>query len=394
MSRLAVVVSHPIQYYAPLWRALARAPGLTLHVLFASRIGLDKTFDPDMKTDVAWATDLTAGYSHEFLPEAASIKRTGFHVDNPSLSAALDRFRPDAAIIHGYGSRTMLRALFWCKRHGARALLTADSSAHVSPPGLRRRVKTLVAPWLLRRYDAALTMSDRSEAHFAALGFPRAKMFRMPVMLDEAFWAARDARAALRAEKRVELNLDADAFVIMAASKLTKGKRVADLVAACARLAPGAVLLIAGEGAERARLEARAAAMGVATRFCGFVNIDALPAHYAAADVFAHAGEVEQYGIVVLEAAILGLPLAVSDETGAVGPTSIARPNENALVFPVGDVDAIADALTRLRDERERERMAAASLAVSEEHRGPRSVAAVLAAAGFRKATLGDLPKD
>ncbi len=379
--RLAVVVSHPIQYYAPLWRALAHEPALALHVLFASRIGLDKTFDPDMKTHVAWATDLTAGYSHEFLPEAASIQRTGFHVDNPSVGDALARFRPDAVILHGYGSRTMLRALLWCKFHGVRTLLTADSSAHVSPPGGRRHVKTLVAPWLLRRYDAALTMSDRSEAHFASLGFPRARMFRTPVMIDDAFWAAREARAALRVAKRAELGLRPDAFVVMAASKLTKGKRVADLIAACGRLAPGAALLIAGEGAERSRLEALAQAQGVTARFCGFVNIDALPAFYAAADVFAHAGEVEQYGMVVLEAAILGLPLALSDQTGAVGPSSIARPGENAIVFPVGDVGAIAQALAQTRDPARRARMAAASLAISQDHRGADSVAAVLAAA-------------
>ncbi len=379
--RLAVVVSHPIQYYAPLWRALAREPALALHVIFASRIGLDKTFDPDMKTHVAWATDLTAGYAHEFLAEAASIQRTGFHIDNPSVGEALARFRPDSVILHGYGSRTMLRALIWCKLYGVRTLLTADSSAHVSPPGWRRRVKTLVAPWLLSLYDAALTMSDRSEAHFASLGFPRARMFRTPVMIDDAFWVARAARAPLRAAKRAELDLRPDAFVVMAASKLTKGKRVGDLIAACARLAPGAVLLIAGEGAERGRLEALAETQGVATRFCGFVNIDALPAYYAAADVFAHAGEVEQYGMVVLEAAILGLPLALSDQTGAVGPTSIARPGENALVFPVGDVGAIAQALSQLRDEAQRARMAAASLAISQDHRGDKSVAAVLAAA-------------
>ena len=90
---------------------------------------------------------------------------------------------------------------------------------------------------------------------------------------------------------------------------------------------------------------------------------------------------------MVLEAAILGLPLALSDETGAVGPTSIARPGENAWVFPVGDVGAIAQALARLREPATHTRMAAASLAISQDHRGPKSVAAVLAAAGKGDAT-------
>ncbi len=168
--RLAVVVSHPIQYYAPLWRALARAPGVELRVLFASRIGLDKTYDVEMKTELAWATDLTGGYSHEFLAEAAAFQRTGFHLDNPSVSAALSRFRADAVILHGYASKTMLRALAWCKLNGARALLTADSSMHGVAPGWRRRDQ---GP---RRATAAAALrrgADDGRSQRGASGLPR-----------------------------------------------------------------------------------------------------------------------------------------------------------------------------------------------------------------------------
>ena len=395
--RLAVVVTHPIQYYAPLRRALALEPALRLHVIFASRIGLDKTYDAEMKTEVAWATDLTAGYNHEFLPEAATINRTGFGLDNPSVGAALAAFAPDAVILHGYASRTLLRALVWCKLHGARALLTADSSGHHAPPGWRRRIKSLIAPLLLRRYDAALTMGDRGETHLARLGFARSNMVRMPVMIDEAFWRAREQRVHLREATRAALAIAPDAFVILAVSKLSPRKRMGDLVAAFARLGPGAVLVVAGEGEERAGLQVQAPD----AHWLGFVNIDALPALYAAADVFAHPAENEQYGMVALEAAILGLPLVLSDETGAIGATSIARPGENALIFARGDGDALGAALRRLRDEPDlRARMQAASLAISEEHQGRKSVAAVLSAiskSGFsekyRKASPGDLPK-
>ncbi len=208
-------------------------------------------------------------------------------------------------------------------------------------------------------------------------------MFRTPTMIDEAFWTARARSAALRAERRAALGLGEADFVALAVSKLTRGKRVSDLISAFARLGPGATLLIAGHGEERARLEAQAADARVDARFLGFVNIDALPALYAAADVFAHAGEKEQYGMVALEAAILGLPLVLSDETGALGPTSIARPGVNAAAFACGDVGALAAALCAVRDDPElRRRMAAASLAISEDHRGPQSIAAVLAAAG------------
>ncbi len=343
--RVAVVVSHPIQYYVTLYRALARSPGLELKVFFASRFALDETFDPEMKVKVAWATNLTDGYDHEFLPEAPSIKEIGFRsVDNPSVSGALSRFRPHAVIIHGYAMLTTLRALLWSRLNRVKAILASDSSAHGSPPGLRRWAKLAIVPLLLRQFDAALTMSDRAEAHLQSLGYPRSRMFRTPVMIDEGFWRARENLAESRAAKRGELGLSKDDFVLLSVGKLHPRKRMIDVIDALARLKGNrrGALLIGGDGEEREMLQRRAAERGVDVRFLGFVNIDGLPSLYSAADVFVHCPEIEQYGMVVLEAAVLGLPMVLSDRVGALGPTSIARPDVNALVVSFGDIAALA----------------------------------------------------
>ena len=75
--RLAIVCSHPIQYYSPLFRALAEQ--IDLHVFFAHRpsasqqgVGFDAAF--------AWDVDLTAGFPHSFLSNIAktpSVERFG-----------------------------------------------------------------------------------------------------------------------------------------------------------------------------------------------------------------------------------------------------------------------------------------------------------------------------
>lgn len=385
--RLAVVVSHPIQYYVPLYRALARDAAIEIHVLFASRIGLTKTYDSEMKADVAWATDLTGGYSHEFLPEGDAIQHVGFRaVDNPSVTRALARFRPDAVIIHGYALMTMLRALAWCRLRGVRTIMASDSSSHGSPSGWRHTVKMSIMPLLLRQFGAALTMSDRSEEHLAGMGYPRDRMFRAPTMIDEGFWRARETRAATRAAQRAALGLADDEFTLLCSGKLHPRKRVQDLLDALLRLkADGKppTLLIAGDGEQREILEAFARQHGLAAHFLGFVNIDALPDLNAAADAFVHAAEVEQYGMVVLEAAVVGLPMVLSDAVGAIGPTSIARPGVNAIVYPCADVAALAAGIAKLRDDVDMRRaMAGASLTISNDHAGPTSVAAVISAMG------------
>lgn len=381
-KRIAVVASHPIQYYVTLYRALAASPALEIRVFFASRIGLDETFDPEMGVNVAWATDLTGGFTHEFLPEAESIRRIGFRsVDNPSVGAALARFRPDAAVIHGYAMLTMLRALLWCRLHGVKAIMASDSSAHAARAGFRRWAKFVLVPLLLRQFGAALTMSDRAEAHLASLGYPRARMFRTPMMIDAGFWRARERRADIRAGKRAALGLSDEDFVFLSVGKLHPRKRMIDVLEALARSSRRCVLLIAGDGEEREMLQAFVSRHDLDVRFLGFINIDGLPALYSAADVLVHSAEIEQFGMVVLEAAVLGLPMVLSDRTGAIGPSSIARPDVNALVYPFGDIDALARCMARLRDDDAlRRRMAAASLGISADHSGPKSVASVVTA--------------
>ncbi|HEX5959497.1 MAG TPA: hypothetical protein VFY92_12685, partial [Hyphomicrobiaceae bacterium] len=63
--RLAVLASHPVQYYGPLFRALART--LDLHVYFAHRASPGEQARAGFGTAFDWDVDLTSGYAHSFL---------------------------------------------------------------------------------------------------------------------------------------------------------------------------------------------------------------------------------------------------------------------------------------------------------------------------------------
>jgi glycosyltransferase involved in cell wall biosynthesis len=387
-TRLAIVASHPIQYFVPYYRALAQNAALDVRVLFASKIGIERKLDPEMGVEIAWKMDLTGGYAHEFLVEADRITRTGLRqVNNPSVTAALLRIQPEVVILHGYGMMTMLRALAWCRARRIPAIMTSDSSTHSTGPGLRRLLKLLMMPVLLRQYSAFLTMSERGEDYLASLGVCRRQMFRSPMLLPEQFWSIRQKREAVGAEMRAQLGLRADDVVLLYVGKIYPGKRVGDIFAALQQLRRDGLdlkrvnLIIAGDGEQRTQLEAAAAVAQLPTQFLGFVNIDELPRYYCAADVLVHPAEIEQYGMVVLEAAVLGLPLILSDRVGAIGATSIARPGANALVYGCGDRGALASAIRRLIEEPcRRRRMAEASLRFSLDHDGAKSVASTLAA--------------
>lgn len=387
-TRLAVVATHPVPYSVPLYRALARQDDLDVRAFFASRVGLDKTLDPGMGVEIAWTTDLLGGYEHEFLPGAEHIPHTGFRVvDNKGVGAALARFRPDVVLMNGYMWKTALRTLAWCRLQRVPAMMISDGSLHSGTGAMAGRLKAVVLPMILRQFSAFLGIGDANERYLQTFGVPRARIFRVPVIVDEGFWAYRARREATRTAMRSELGLRENDLVVLFVGKLIDRKRPGDLLAALQRLAalpptPRPVqVLFAGDGEQRAELEAVAARAQLPARFLGFVNIDRLPTYYCAADVLAHPAEIEVYGMIVLEAVILGLPLVVSDKVGAVGPTSAARPGENALIHPCGDVAALTERLVRLASEPETlVRLAEASHRISADHDGRMSVAGTRAA--------------
>jgi phosphatidylinositol alpha-1,6-mannosyltransferase len=123
------------------------------------------------------------------------------------------------------------------------------------------------------------------------------------------------------------------------------------------RVADAALLLVGG-GPHRSDLEGLAAEHGVTEHvlFTGSVPWPQLPAHYAAADVFAmpcrtrRGGlDVEGLGMVYLEASASGLPVVAGDSGGA--PDAV-RDGETGFVVPGRDLEAVADRVATLLEDR------------------------------------------
>lgn len=395
--RLAIVDSHPVPYHISIYRAVAVDGRVDVKAFFASRIGVDKTPDPGMGVDIAWNTDLLSGYDHQFLPGAERIKNTSSReLDNSGVGKALAEFAPDAVVILGYTQRTMMRAIAWCRLNRVPAMMLSDSSLHSGTGSVFRVLKRMLLPLVFRQFSAFLSIGDANARYLMAYGVPERKIFRVPYLPDSGFKAALARRNELRREWRAKLDLSDDEFAVLFVGKLIARKRPVDLLDALAKLRARRIggrpikLLFAGDGGERAVLEGRARELDVPARFLGFVNIDSLPAMFCAADALAHPAEIETFGVIVIEAAIMGLPLILSDRVGAIGPTSIARPGVNTITYPCADTAALAEALHRVaNDESLARRLSEASLAVSEELDWRQSVRGTLQAIDF---CLGGTP--
>jgi glycosyltransferase involved in cell wall biosynthesis len=139
-----------------------------------------------------------------------------------------------------------------------------------------------------------------------------------------------------------------EAVVVGAVGRLAPIKRVADLIRAVAHARDAGTdlyLVVVGEGAEAEPLARLANSLGIRdrVRLAGF---DPRPLRLVAAmDIFALASSAEGLPRVLLEAMLLGRPVVASN---VVGSREVVAPEVTGLLYPCGNVDALANALVRL----------------------------------------------
>ena len=341
--RIGFLVSHPIQYYTPFFRELARRCDLTVY--FAHRQDAAGQGRAGYGVGFDWDVDLLSGYESRFLTNVARAPSTQSFAgcNTPEIADLIAEGRFDAFVVPGWSLRSYWQAVRACRRARVPVMVRGDSQIAGQRGGAVGRVKGVVFPHMLKQFDACLYVGQRNREYLEHYGVPAGRMFFSPHCVDnDAFKrgsdAARaaDARAAPGGRRRV-------LFV----GRLVESKRPLDVVQAVSRLVSGGMaleLVVAGAGELAGGMEEAARAGGVDARFLGFVNQSGLPSVYASSDVVVlPSTAVETWGLVVNEAMACGVPAVVSDAVGC-GPDLI-EPGITGAVAPLGDVAGLATAV-------------------------------------------------
>ena len=205
--------------------------------------------------------------------------------------------------------------------------------------------------------DGFVAVSDDVAAAItAAYRPPRDRLFLIPNGVEVARYGSQAARAATRAD----LRLAPDARLVIVVAKLFAQKGHAVLLDALssAGLRPDDVVLLVGEGPERAHLEGVVEARGLgAVRFAG--NRPDIPALLAASDLFVLPSLWEGLPMALLEAMASGLPVIATDVAGS---RQVIVPDESGVIVPPGDAGALAAAIgDLLADDARRSRLGRAA---------------------------------
>lgn len=193
-----------------------------------------------------------------------------------------------------------------------------------------------------RLYLAGVSDAIRDDARRALPKFPASHIQTVYNHID---FEALSAELFSRVEARKRLGLAEDDFIVGNVGRLHPDKDQAALMRAFARALPempDSRLVIIGEGRLRPDLERQIDELGLADRVLLMGRVPEAYRYFPAFDVFALTSDYEPFGMVLLEAMAAGISVISSNCGGA--PEVLG---DAGVLFPVGDVETLAEALVR-----------------------------------------------
>jgi glycosyltransferase involved in cell wall biosynthesis len=236
----------------------------------------------------------------------------------------------------------------------------------------------------LRRADLVIGLTRRDLACLAPLVEPPAELRYLPPFLDATgFAAARKTRARCRTAAAERWHMDPEQPWLLTVAMMRQDvKRDSYRLLARAlwqiRNTPWQ-LLVVGDGPARVEIEAAFGSLGPRAVFVGALPEFALPACYAACDLYVWPAVREAYGLAMLEAQAAGLPVVAGREGGVA---EVVQDGVTGLLMPPGDPAAFAQAVEALlADPHRRREMADTAWRFVAEQRSIAPTADALAAA-------------
>jgi glycosyltransferase involved in cell wall biosynthesis len=321
-NRLAVVLSHPIQYYSPWFRWIRSRTQVEFRVFYLWDFGLARRHDPHFGTSFEWDVDLLSGCESEFVPNSA--KRPGAEhflgFNNPDITKRLSDWRPQAVLLFGYKWATHLRVIAWATTHRIPLMFRGDShllGRNVPPFRVRVALRMLYS-----RFASFLCVGAANRQYFEAFGVPSRKIFFAPHSVDATLFDGGDgAHHEAARQLRAKLGIRADTTVVLFAGKLVAAKQPRELLEAFQRLnIDNSALVFVGDGAEKEKIQIIASEYvgNAKVYFLPFANQTEMPSRYLLADLFVlpSRGLYETWGLAVNEAMHMGIPCMVSNLVG------------------------------------------------------------------------------
>jgi glycosyltransferase involved in cell wall biosynthesis len=347
--KLAIVCTHPIQYYAPVFRALAQSDAVEPRIFYTwSQTAEAAPFDPDFGMRFAWDIPLLEGYKYLFVENTAKHPWPGrfFGVKTPTLSREIATWGADAVLVFGWPMYAHLRLLVESK--GKLPVLFRGDSTLLDPiKPLRKLARRMLLRWVYSHVDMAIAVGQNSRDYFQWCGLSSERIAFAPHSIDTLRFGDPTGEHDRKASQwRTELGIPDTSPALLFAGKFTEKKDPLSLLEAFAKLNSSAHLVFAGSGQLEGKLRDRARERPN-VHFLPFQNQSEMPSVYRLADLFVlpSRGPGETWGLAMNEAMASGRPVIAGSRVG--GARDLIEVGSTGWVFDSGNIAALTDVLDR-----------------------------------------------
>jgi glycosyltransferase involved in cell wall biosynthesis len=348
MKKLAIITTHPIQYYAPVFKLLHEREKVSIMVFYTTGNEAESKFDHGFGKSVSWDIPLLDGYGYEWVQNISD--NPGSHhykgIVNPGLIQQVQKWEPDAILFFGWAYQSHLKAIRYFKGK-IPVLFRGDSTLLNEPKGIRKLLKFIYLKWLYTHVDHAFYVGANNKAYFKKYGLKENQLSFAPHAIDNSRFESDLAKEAH--ELRSSLNINDDAILVLYAGKFEQVKNVELLLSAFIHLDKDNVhLLLVGNGVKEPLLKKMAADSHSARNihFSDFKNQSYMPVLYQAADLFCLPSLSESWGLGVNEAMACGKAVLVSDRVGCAA--DLVKEGYNGAIFKSENLDSLLHSLEKL----------------------------------------------
>ena len=368
--KLAILNTHPVQYFSPLYMRLAQNPLINLTVYYCSAQGSRSYYDPGFGKQYQWDRPLLEGYSSVFLKNLRRKDKVGsfFSLINIDIIKEIYKNNYDAIWLHGYSYFTHFLAFFISKFLKIPVFMRGESHLYLKRPPWKQKLHKTIISKIYKNCDALLAIGARNKEFYISYGVNIKKIFDVPYVVDNDFFISKTEENKNPANVlREKLGLDNQTPIILYASKFIGRKNPHHLLETFDFLQKkniNAVLCFVGSGPYEIKLKTYVENNKIKNvYFFGFKNQTELPLYYALGDIFVLPSSNEPWGLAINEAMCAGLPIIANKEIGAV--PDLVKEGVNGFLYSEGDIRALSEYLEKLvKDVNLRETMGKKSLEI------------------------------
>jgi glycosyltransferase involved in cell wall biosynthesis len=369
--RIAIVISHPVQHFCPMYASWSRIDGIVLKVFFGSNIGSVKYMDPNFKQEVQWNNLYLDEFNHEFL-NGNITKQPTSDLDADNLDEKLNEFTPDLLIHYGYFHKLSRHAKKWAITNKVKIAYISDAEHRQKRSVLKEILKFPYLFFFFKNENYFFTVGDANEKYYNFYGVPKSKMIRMRFAIDTRNYdKAFEQKEKLRNNFRNQYKIELHDIVISVVGKLVDWKSQDDLIRLLKQLETDYPfkkfhLFIAGSGPMEDQWRFLAGSIKQnQVHFLGFVTPIDLPVIYAACDVYVHPALIEPHSLSISEAIYMGCPIIVAHTSGSWGIDDDLQIGKNGYIYQHGNLNDLQNQLIKIVEENSFKRFSEYSIEIS-----------------------------